>query len=56
VTLLVGFLALPQAQAIEIVGGSNPAAYMNEGMISKVVVVRSGGVAYRSGGVAYRRY
>jgi hypothetical protein len=27
---------------------------MNEGMISKVVVVRSGGVAYRSGGVAYR--
>jgi hypothetical protein len=54
-TLTVGLLALPQAQAIEIVGKSNPAAYLNEGMISKVVVVaRRGAVAYRGGGVAYR--
>jgi hypothetical protein len=35
---------LPQAKAIEIVQGSNPAVGMNDGMISKVVIVRGGGV------------
>jgi len=45
---LSGF-ALPQANAIEIFGGPNPAARMSDGVISKVVVVRRGGAAYHGG-------
>ena len=45
---LSGF-ALPQANAIEIFGGPNPAARMSDGVISKVVVVRRGGGAYHGG-------
>jgi hypothetical protein len=40
---------LPQAEAIEIVAGPSPVVHMNDGMVSKVVVVRRGGGAYRGG-------
>ena len=45
----LGGFALPQANAIEIFGGSNPTAGMSDGVISKVVVVRRGGAAYHGG-------
>ncbi len=47
-----------QAGAMEIVGGSNPASQMNEGLLQSVVIVRGphgGAYAGRPGGVhAYR--
>jgi hypothetical protein len=46
---LVGFSA-PQAEAIEIVGGSSPAFRMNEGLISTVAMHRGGG-GHRGGGM-----
>ena len=43
----LSFLGAPPTQALEIVGGANPSR-LDDGMISKVVVVRRGGV-YRGG-------
>ena len=46
---LVGFSA-PQAEAIEIVGGANPAAHMNDDMITQVRAGGRGGVRHHGGG------
>jgi hypothetical protein len=43
---LIGFSA-PQAEAIEIVGGSSPALHMNDGLLSTVAARRGG--AHRGG-------
>ena len=48
-TMTLSCFGLPQANAIEISGGSSAVAHLNDGMISKVVVVRRGGAAH--GGV-----
>jgi hypothetical protein len=57
VTLTLSCFGLPQANAIEIVGGSNPVAHLNDGMVVKVVV-RGGAVRVHGGAVhrggAYR--
>ena len=49
---LIGFSA-PQAEAIEIVGGSSPALHMNDGLLSTVEAHPGGGHrgGVRHGGV-----
>jgi hypothetical protein len=46
--------ALPQAEALEIVGGASLVARPDDGMISKVVIVRRGGVYRGPRGGVYR--
>ena len=48
-TMTLSCFGLPQASAIEIIGGSSAVVHSNDGMISKVVVARRGGAAH--GGV-----
>ena len=48
---LLGFSA-PQAEAIEIFSGANPAAHMNDDMITQVRGGRGGGGGMRHGGGA----
>jgi hypothetical protein len=48
-TMTLSCFGLPQANALEISGGSSAVANLNDGMISKVVVVRRGGAVH--GGV-----
>jgi len=47
--LALSSLGAPNAQALEMFGGPNPGAHLNDGLLSKVVVVRRGG--YYHGGV-----
>src|SRR5574337_1222661 len=49
VAAMLASLAVPEAQAIEIMGGANPAAQLADGVISKVVVARRGGAVYHGG-------
>ena len=50
---LLGFSA-PQAEAIEIFSGANPAAHMNDDMITQVRGGRGGGGGMRHGGGGHR--
>src|SRR5574337_627909 len=52
VAAMLASLAMPEAQAIEIMGGANPAAQLADGVISKVVVRARGGAVYH--GHVYR--
>ena len=47
--LALSSLGAPNAQALEMFGGPNPGAHLNDGLLSKVVVARRGGVYH--GGV-----
>jgi len=52
VAAMLSSIAMPQAEAIEIMGGGNPTSSLIDGVISKVVVARRGGAVYH--GHAYR--
>ena len=49
IAAMLGSLAMPQAEAIEVMGGTNPTSRLADGVFSKVVVVRRGGTVYHRG-------